>query len=187
MVVISFVNQVFAFATILMQSFTAIAIVYYFVCRSGQNYSIPFFRKFFKFVEKNGITLALVAAAAALLGSLFYSEIAGYDPCKLCWYQRIFMYSQVVVLAVALWKKERHGGMYCLALSAIGAAIAGYHYLMQIGAISSLPCSAVGYSASCSQRFVTQFGYITIPMMSFSVFVLIIVFLLLAKNVKSVE
>ena len=58
-------------------------------------------------------------------------------------------------------------------LSIIGAVIAAYHYLLQLNIAPSLPCSAVGYSVSCSQVFVMNFGYITIPLMSLTVFSLI--------------
>jgi hypothetical protein len=35
--------------------------------------------------------LAFVASATATAGSLFFSEVAHFVPCELCWYQRIFM------------------------------------------------------------------------------------------------
>jgi disulfide bond formation protein DsbB len=126
------------------------------------------------FCEK-ALLLSFLVALIATAGSLFYSEIAGYEPCKLCWFQRIFMYPQVVILGIALYKKHQGVADYILALSGIGALIAAYHYLLQIGVASGLLCNAVGHSASCSQRFVMTFGYITIPMMALTVFLLIIV------------
>lgn len=183
---VSFVSQVFSIGIIVAQLFMLAAVLYCLFCRKQENCFIPFARNFFNFVGKNGIALAFAAALAATLSSLFYSEIAGYEPCKLCWFQRIFMYPQVILLGIALWKKDNREAIYCLVLSVAGAIVAGYHYLMQIGITPSLPCSAVGYSASCSQRFVMQFGYITIPMMSLTIFALIITFLLLVKNAESV-
>jgi len=118
------------------------------------------------------LPLAFAVVVMATAGSLFYSEVAGYEPCKLCWFQRIFMYPQVLLLGIALVKKDRSAARYALLLSAIGAVIAGYHYLLQLGVAPALPCSAVGYSVSCSQRFVMQFGYITIPMMALTAFAL---------------
>ena len=115
---------------------------------------------------------AFLVALGATLGRLFYSEIAGYEPCKLCWFQRIFLYPQTILLGIALWKKDPGIARYIFALSVIGAVIAGYHYLLQIGVAPELPCAAVGYSVSCSQRFVLQFGYITIPLMAFTAFLL---------------
>lgn len=126
-----------------------------------------------KFFSKNGILFAFIVATVATLGSLFYSEVAHYQPCELCWFQRIFMYPQTILLAIA-WKKKYAGiALYSLVLSIIGGSISAYHYLMQLGAVPSLPCAAVGISVSCSQRFVLTYGYITIPMMALSAFVLI--------------
>lgn len=129
------------------------------------------------FISKNALLSAFLVALIATSGSLFYSEIAGYEPCKLCWFQRIFMYPQVILLGLALWKKDYGIKFYGIVLSSIGAVIAGYHYLLQLGVAPALPCAAVGYSVACSQRFVLQFGYITIPMMALTAFLLIIIFL----------
>ena len=138
--------------------------------------------KLTRFFGKNAILFSFIVALIAMLGSLFYSEIAGFEPCKLCWFQRIFMYPQVILLGIALWKKNGSPAIYnSVALSVIGAVIASYHYLLQIGVAPELPCSAVGFSAACSQRFVMQFGYITIPMMAFTAFVLIIIFMTAQK------
>lgn len=133
--------------------------------------------KLLEFISRNAVLFSFIVAFLATAGSLIYSDVIGYEPCKLCWFQRIFMYSQVVLLGMALWKKERKFALQnSIALSIIGAVIAGYHYLLQINVVSALPCSAVGYSISCSQRFAMNFGYITIPMMAFSAFLLIILF-----------
>src|SRR3989338_7653646 len=107
------------------------------------------------------IAIAFAAALIATLGSLTYSEILGYDPCKLCWIQRIFMYPQVLVLGLALWGKHKESKALLdtsLTMSIIGALVALYHYLMQLGIVPEGSCAAVGYSVSCAQRFVMQFG-----------------------------
>jgi disulfide bond formation protein DsbB len=130
-------------------------------------------RKELSFVKTHALTFAFVVALVATLGSLFYSEVLGFEPCKLCWFQRIFMYPQVILLGLAAWRKD-HGIIdYTAILSAIGGIIAAFHYYLQITDISILPCSATGYSASCSQRFVMEFGYITIPLMALTAFALI--------------
>ena len=144
-----------------------------------------FFRKKYPFVEniisKYGILLAFIVALVATSGSLFYSEIAGYEPCILCWYQRIFMYLKVILLAMALWKKDKSIIHYSIALSVIGALIAAYHHLMQLGIINSTFCGVVGYSVSCAKVFVLTFGYIGLPLMALTAFLLIIVSLMFAK------
>jgi disulfide bond formation protein DsbB len=132
---------------------------------------------------KNAVLLAFVVALVATLGSLFYSEIAGYTPCKLCWYQRILMYPQVLLLGLAYLKKDKHITDYSMVLSFLGAVIALYHYLIQRGTIKEiLPCSAVGYSVSCAEKFVMTYGYITIPMISLSAFLLIFLLMKLHKR-----
>ena len=134
--------------------------------------------KVISFFSKNAILFSLIVALLATLGSLFYSEVIGFESCKLCWFQRIFMYPQTILLAIALWKKNEILAIYnSLTLSVIGFIIPGYHYLLQIGVAPELPCSAIGYSVTCSQRFVMEFGYITIPMMALTAFSLIIVFM----------
>lgn len=139
-------------------------------------------RTVLKFFGKHAFLLAFIVALVSMLGSLYYSEIAQYTPCKLCWYQRILMYPQALLLGIAYARKDNHITLYSLVLSIIGAGIALYHYLIQIGTIGEIvPCTTVGYSVSCAEKFIMTFGYITIPMMSLSAF-LIIIFLMLAKR-----
>lgn len=128
----------------------------------------------FRFFTAHADVLAFIVVALAVIGSLTYSEIIGYEPCKLCWFQRIFMYPQLIILGWNLLKKERAAFVYSLSLSTIGIVIAGYHYLLQLGIVPAGSCGAVGYSVSCAQRFVMNFGYITIPMMAFTAFALLI-------------
>ena len=129
---------------------------------------------FLRFLTKRGFALAFIVAVIAMLGSLTYSNIIGYEPCELCWFQRILMYPQVILLGMALIKKNYKMANYSIVLSIIGALIAVYNYLLQIGVAPATTCSAVEYSVSCSQQFILQYGYITIPMMALSAFVLII-------------
>lgn len=138
--------------------------------------------KFYKYFAQNGMLLAFLGALAATLGSLFYSDILHYEPCKLCWFQRIFMYPQTILLGIALFKKDKGVIKYALTLSIIGGFIALCHYILQTTNVSILPCSAVGYSVACSKVFVLRFGFITIPLMAFSAFLLMIISLLFANT-----
>jgi len=167
MELISTVNQALALLTIAGQIIVAVLIVSFTTKRSAA----------LNFFTKHALAFSLAVALAATLGSLFYSEIAGYEPCKLCWFQRILMYPQVILLGIAWLKKDNGIVLYGIALSSLGALIAGYQYLLQIGFAPSIGCSAVGYSVDCAQRFVMQFGYITIPMMALTAFLLIIGFM----------
>ncbi len=139
-------------------------------------------KKNLSFFKKNAILFAFIVALIATSGSLFYSEILGYTPCKLCWLQRIFMYPLVLLFGISLFKKDNNIIPYGLGMSLFGVIIAVYHYLLQIGFVSGMSCGVVGYSVECSKRFVMDFGYITIPMMSLIAFLLIFLFLYLKRK-----
>lgn len=126
-----------------------------------------------KYIEKNGLWMAFGVALIATLGSLYFSEGAGFTPCTLCWYQRILMYPLSVILFLAALRRDKRIAIYVLSLSLIGLVIATYHYYVQTSGVEILPCSVIGYSASCSQNFFLRYGYITIPVMSASAFGLI--------------
>jgi len=128
-------------------------------------------------VSKNAYLFVFVISLVATLGSLFYSEVAKFTPCELCWYQRIFMYPQTVLFFVALYKNQTTIHTYSLFLLSIGGSISLYHYLLQMKVVDVSVCPVVGYSVSCSDSFVKQFGYITIPMMALTAFALMIIFL----------
>lgn len=127
------------------------------------------------FFHKYGLFLAFLTAAGVTVASLYYSDIIGYEPCKLCWLQRIFVYPQVVILVIALWTKDRRAAIYCLALSLVGVLIAIDHNLLQYLNVSLLPCSSA-VTAACNKLYVYEFGYVTIPIMSLTSFLWLIVF-----------
>jgi disulfide bond formation protein DsbB len=139
---------------------------------------------FVKILGDNGFKLAFIVALISSLGSLFYSDILGYEPCKFCWLQRIFMYPQVIFLSIALWRKEWNLYFYSIVFSVIGGLLALNHYILQTTGSSILPCSAVGYSVSCSKVFVMHLGYITIPLMAFSGFLLMILAMVFWKQTQ---
>ena len=123
--------------------------------------------------------LALLVATVATLGSLTYSEIAGFGPCELCWYQRIAMYPLPVLLAVAAWRRDRAVRWYALPLALIGAGIAAYHVLVQRTPTTSGLCDVGG---GCAAIFVEEFGFLTIPAMALAAFVLISALLALPQE-----
>jgi disulfide bond formation protein DsbB len=137
------------------------------------------------FLGRKALWFGLAVSLVSMLGSLYYSDILHMAPCVLCWYQRIVMYPQVALFAVALWKKEPFRvWTYSTVLSVIGVLIAGFHYYGQMASspVVALPCSAVGYSASCASSFAPVFGYITIPMMALTGFVMLIALGILGRK-----
>lgn len=168
------VVQGLALLTIAGQAIAALALIVFCFAKRG---------KLAGWISKHGLTLMLIVALTATCGSLFLSEIAGWTPCKDCWLQRIFMYPQVILLIIALWKKDKNVAWYVAALSIIGAVIAALHYNEQFQAalhpvpdaegvnVLLKPCDASGVSCAATQiKF--AYGYITIPMMALTAFVL---------------
>jgi disulfide bond formation protein DsbB len=121
-----------------------------------------------RWIHKHGLTLAFLVVLGAVAASFVYSDVIGYAPCTLCWYQRAFMIPLVFLLGIAAWRKDRAIIPYALALAGIGGLIALNHVWLQTGGGSFIPCPAGG--VSCDQRFVYEFGYITIPVMSLTAF-----------------
>jgi disulfide bond formation protein DsbB len=148
---------------------------------------ILFFRKknknpIIRFFYQNGLKLAFLVALVATLGSLFYSEVAGFEPCKLCWFQRIFMYPLAVLLGLATIKRDDRFTFYPAALAIIGGAISLYHNLIYNGLViessrSIIQCQPLGVGISCAREYVLEFGYITIPLMALTAFSLILLLL----------
>lgn len=174
---VNFIKELLSFSTLL-GDVLIVALLAYLVGYKFFNFKL---KSLHKLLLKYGLLLAFLVALASTTGSLFYSEIAKYNPCKLCWYQRILMYPLVIILGIALEKKyHKEVIRYGTALSVIGAAIAGYQYYLQRFGGSNTPCSAVGYAESCSKIFLLDYGYITIPMMALTAFALILIFLYFA-------
>ncbi len=132
------------------------------------------------FFATNYLSLGLLISAVATVGSLFLSEILHLPPCDLCWYQRIFVYPQVVLFGVALWKNDKGVVQYILPLSVIGLLLALYHNILQLN--PSLPCS-VNSAVSCATKQIEVFGFDAIPVMSALTFGILIILSLIYKRV----
>ena len=115
--------------------------------------------------------LALLVATVATGGSLFFSEALGWIPCVLCWYQRILMYPLVVLIAVGILRRDRRLQLYVLPLSLAGIGVSLYHYLLIKTDWLPPPACAVG--VPCTVDYLNLFGFINIPFMALTAFVLI--------------
>lgn len=134
---------------------------------------------------ENLLLIIWVQAFVATIGSLFYSEVMGYIPCELCWYQRILMYPLVIIYGLALWKKDVKMTLSGLILSGIGMFVSTYHYLLQkVPAFHEMGGSCSG-AVPCDAIYVNYFGFITIPFMAGVAFIVIFVtHLLLLKEMR---
>lgn len=157
--------------TIAAQIILLIGVIYFFLLAKGKESWLG------KFIGQNVVKLAFLVALVATAGSLFFSEVAGYEPCRLCWFQRIFMYPEVILLGLAWLKKESKIVDYALSLSLIGGLISLYHnYVYYTEKVADF-CGLGAAGFSCVTRYFTEFGYITIPLMALTAF-LSLIFLL---------
>lgn len=126
--------------------------------------------------------LAWIFAAVATGGSLFFSEYSHFIPCHLCWLQRIGMYPMSAILLVAAIRRDRRGGgAYALPLAIYGAGIAIYHvYIEHHPAAQTAGCKVGG--TTCATEWFKKLGYITIPSLSLTAFLAIIVLSLFALS-----
>ncbi|MDT8306557.1 MAG: disulfide oxidoreductase [Anaerolineae bacterium] len=131
-------------------------------------------------VEEYAPALAFLVALVATLGSLYYSEVRGFIPCTLCWYQRILMYPLVAILLAGLIRRDPGLAAYVVPLALLGILVSGYHYTLQLGLWSS-ESAACRVGVPCSGRYVNWLGFITIPFQALTAFILITVLMIGAR------
>jgi len=134
-------------------------------------------------VEGYELWLAFVVAAIATGGSLFFSEIAHFVPCELCWYQRICMYPLFVTLLVGGLRKDREVYAYVLPPAIIGTGFAIYHTQLQAFPQQHGPFCK-GFDP-CTVRYVWEFGFVSIPFMSLAAFAFIITMMVALRGARN--
>lgn len=126
------------------------------------------------FIKKHYIIIGFLISLSAVLVSETYSEIIGFVPCLRCWIDRIFIFPQAIIFAIAWMRKERNVIWYSLGLTIFGLINAIYHMYIYYYGEGNAPCDPSG--VSCVQRLVSEFGgYISIPMNALSGFVALLV------------
>jgi disulfide bond formation protein DsbB len=134
-----------------------------------------------RFVEGYELWLAFLVTAIATGGSLFFSEVAHFVPCELCWYQRICMYPLSIITMLAALADDRHVARYLLPLPLVGAGISVYHLLVENGVIAQAQSCLISAPGGCATKWIEEFGYVTIPVLALTGFSLSFAFLLLAS------
>lgn len=105
-----------------------------------------------KWIRKHSLYLAWVIAIVAVLGSLYYGEVLHFEPCRICWYQRIAMFPLALFLGIASYHHDFKMARFCLPLVGIGAIFAFYQSVSQIFPSLQMmalcgemtPCTAAG-------------------------------------------
>ena len=133
------------------------------------------------FIRKNALYIAWFIALVAMCGSLFFSNVLGFAPCILCWYQRVALYPLVFILGAGIIYKDAKVYRYVLPLTIVGGLISVYHNLLYYGFISEkfAPCVS---GVSCTTRYVQWFGFISIPLLSLAALVTITILMFIYKK-----
>jgi disulfide bond formation protein DsbB len=143
----------------------------------GLRTPLTFVRKSLRGFE---LWLAFLVAAFSTGGSLFFSEVAQFPPCALCWYERYCMYPLTIAILIVAALDARRATPWLLPIPVVGAGLSIYHLLIENGlAPQSIDC-LLSSPGGCALKWIEEFGYVTIPMLAVTGFALVISFLLLA-------
>ena len=125
-----------------------------------------------RLADDAGLWTAWLVAATSTAGSLYFSEVADYVPCRLCWFQRIALYPLAVILLVAAIRDDRGVRWYVAPIAAIGAAISTWHYLIEWR--PSLEGGACRVGPSCTDIWFRELGFVTLAFMALCGFLAIL-------------
>ena len=123
---------------------------------------------------ENGLLAIFSISLVATLGSLYFSEVRGFVPCEMCWYQRILMYPIVILSTVAYIQKNARISLTTAVFAIIGGSISLYHYGIQKISFLQETAPACG-QVSCTGFYINWLGFITIPFLALTAFVMIAV------------
>ena len=166
-------------------AFIILILLYLILFSNRVKNNLFFFTNILNFFKKQALLLAFLITLLATTLSLIYSEYLGVPPCGLCWLQRIFLYSQVILFAVAYIKNDFRIFIYSFYLSIFGAVIAFYHELLQLGYSELIPCPVVQNFIDCAKPTFLEYGFVTFPLASLTIFLFLIwLALLVRKNNK---
>jgi disulfide bond formation protein DsbB len=162
---LSFSNTFLALLTIVSQIALAVEVGYLATASREKR------RQHYQFIARYFLWAGIIISVGSFLGSIYYSNIIGFEPCSLCWWERMFIYPQIIIFAVAIAKRDRGVADYILPLSVIGALFSWYHTYLSLGGTPIITCGTEG--VSCAKRYVFEFGYVTIPVMVLTAFLLL--------------
>lgn len=132
-------------------------------------------------IRKNALYIAWAAVLLGMLGSLYFQYVLHFQPCVLCWYQRIAMYPLVIIIGVGILKKDSGFLWSAMPLAVIGLLIAAYQNLLYYHILpeSAAPCTL---GVSCTTRYIDLLGFLDVPQLSFLGFAFVVVLLLIYRS-----
>jgi disulfide bond formation protein DsbB len=175
------VNKILAMGTIFLQIVILSVLIILIFFRNRENPLLLFFKKY-------TFVLGFLGALGAFTLSLFYSEIVGFPPCELCWIQRIFLYPQLILFSMELYKRDRSIVDFSLVFATIGSIVSIYHIFVESGLTTGPTCIDPSRGGvSCAVRYIYEFGYITMPIMALTLSLFIIILLVNYKYMARVK
>ena len=129
-------------------------------------------KRYSKLINDQFYNIATSVAIFSSIGSIIYSEVVGFIPCKFCWYQRYLMYPIAIILLVGLLNKKIIKAAY---ISVFGFGVGLYHIYLQNGGGPGGSCAV---DVPCNLKYVDIFGFISIPVMASTGFLTIFLSLL---------
>ena len=175
-------NSLFAYGTLAANLGLVVYVVYFFIGRED---------RLARAVGQHAYVGVLLVAMVSLVGSLYYSDVVGWEPCVLCWYQRIVLYPIVPLMAIAIYRREpARIAPYVAFLASVGLAIALYHVYIQFGppahAMAFNGCG-FGDGVPCSETYNVAFGYISMATSALTAFLLVLVGLRLGRRAEILD
>jgi len=139
-------------------------------------------KNFLDAVAPSALVLAALISVATMAGSLYFSEIANYTPCKLCWYQRIAAFSLALVLPGIAWKRDTKAAAHLLVLPAAGMVVSTYHWVIEH--YPSIKSSSCEVTAPCTAIWFEKFGFLTLSSMAWISFAATITLIIASLTFK---
>jgi disulfide bond formation protein DsbB len=178
------INKILSLGTIFIQVVILLLIINLVFIRHRENKVLLFFKKYTFY-------FGFLFSLSAVLLSLFYSNIVGFPPCELCWVERIFLYPQLILFSMELYKRDRSIVDFSIVFAILGSIVSIYHVYIENGGSSSLGCAVLAPTnlnqVSCAFRYIYEFGYITMPIMALTLSLFIILILLNYKYISHIE
>jgi disulfide bond formation protein DsbB len=123
-------------------------------------------------VRASGLWIICMITTGAMVGSLYFSESVGFAPCKLCWYQRIAMYSIAIISFVAALRNDKNIVRYTIVLAPIGLVVSTYHYLLEW--FPTLETNVCSLDVPCTAVWFRELGFVTLCFMAGCAFITVI-------------
>lgn len=142
------------------------------------------------------LQLAAIVAVTATAGSLWFSEVEEWLPCKFCWLQRVFMFSSAVILTVAALRRDRGIKWYAGPLATIGILLSSWQLLLEHGVVqdskqcaATVPCAVPNLISFGSRDDITlgptSWFSVTLAVMAFSAFAAILALLFIPEPLST--